>query len=277
MLAGTWLITLGSIMYLLVVLAKALASPGRIDKWLEVLGASVFVGGCAFMVKAAYPAQLERMMTTIAAPPRPLTTLERFVTSNPMLVGTQLFNAGCLPFAVEGAINMASPPADDPPGAAAQLFFGVLLCVPLLALFAYTTMDEVMRLNRGSGSTLVWDSFIAKVVLRCAGEERVRFYQCHLGSDMLCILWLTTVMFALTLTLVLPMWWSDLDDSDRLCGSISCGATLLMMGPFSAGCALMLRASYPANFGKSLFFSTPDPDEMEHVVTGERVNRNLAV
>jgi hypothetical protein len=200
------------------------------------------------------------MLEQLSRPPRQLSVVERWITSNPMLTGTQLFNLGMVPYLVEAIVNIASPPPGDPPDAGLYLLLGVLCGMPLLLLFTMAAMDENMRKNRGAGTSFAWDVGIAACVRRTAGESRVAFWQSHLGSDMLFIMWAFTVPMALSTVALLPIWLYDLDNSERLCGPISCGADLLMMVPFTAGTALMLRASYPDNFGQSLLFAPSGGD-----------------
>ena len=167
-----------------------------------------------------------------------------------------------LPFLVEGLVNMISPPADDPPDAAASLFFGCLIAMPLLVLFSMTATDEAMRHNRGSGTTYAWDGCVAPCVRRLAGPERVAYWQRHLGTDGLFIFWIFFVMMVTSLPPLVPMWLLDLDNAKELCGhSMSCGASLALTIPFTAGSGLMLRATYPENFGASYFFPEADPED----------------
>jgi hypothetical protein len=192
------------------------------------------------------------------------TLVEQYLTGTPMLFATQLFNLGMLPYLLEGVINMMSPPADDPPGAALSLVVGVLLCVPLLGLCTLTTTEEMMRRNRGTGSTLVWDGCLAACVRRARGEESLAYWQRHLGSDSTFVLWVFYVLMVGSLVPLFPMWLMDMDNAQQLCGvSMSCGAGLLTTAPLAAGAFFMLRASYPENFGQSLIFGEDDDPDMD--------------
>ena len=42
-----------------------------------------------------------------------------------------------------------------------------------------------------------------------------------------------------------------------------CGTSIIVTAPFTAGTYLMLRATYPNNFGKSLLLPQADPDDDE--------------
>ena len=195
------------------------------------------------------------------------TLVEKYLTGTPMLFATQLFNLGMLPYLLEGAINKVSPPADDPPGAALSLVVGVLLCVPLLGLCTLTTTEEMLRQNRGTGTTFVWDGCLAACVRRARGEQSLSYWQRHLGSDALFVLWVLYVLMLATMVPLVPMWMMDMDNAQQLCGvSMSCGAALLTTAPLTAGSYFMLRASYPENFGQSLIFGDdddPDADSLE--------------
>ena len=133
---GSWLMLLGCALYLGLMVLIVCASPERLDKWLELLAAVVFVGGCIILVLACYPSAMTATLERLSRPPSPSQTLlERYVTGSEMLLSTQLFNLGMLPYLAEGALNTAFPPPDDPPGAGLGLLLGTALVLPLLALF----------------------------------------------------------------------------------------------------------------------------------------------
>ena len=261
MLLGCWLLVLGCVVYTVICIPFVVAEPWRADKWCELIASLIFVFGCYYLAAASYPDQMVILLEHLAKPPRKLTLLERYVTSNRMLLATQLFNLGMVPYFIEALVNMVSPPPGDPPGAALGLLLGLIFAMPLLVLFTATAMDENMRKNRGSGTSFAWDGGLKACVRRCAGESRVAFWQQHLGSDMIFIFWVFCVLMAISIPAVLPLWLYDLDDSEKLCGPISCFNNLVMLVPFTAGSLLMLRASYPDNFGQSLFFPARDPDD----------------
>lgn len=96
---------------------------------------------------------------------------------------------------------------------------------------------------------------------RLVGEGRTPYWQRHLGSDGLFLMWIFFILMALSLVGLLPAWMADPDDSQQLCGvSMSCGANVALTLPFTAGSGLMLRASYPENFGGSILCPEADPD-----------------
>jgi len=86
--------------------------------------------------------------------------------------------------------------------------------------------------------------------------------QRHLGSDGLFVFWLIFVLMALSLLTVVPMWLIDLNDEQQLCGaSMSCASNVVLTLPFTVGTGLMLRGTYPENFGSSLLLPEADPDD----------------
>ena len=269
MLVGCWLMVLGCVLYAVVMVPIVLRDVSRIDKWLELLAALIFCWGCERLLFASYPQNIIAMLERLAAPPSKdkRSLLERYVTGSPMLLATQLFNLGMLPYLLEGAINLAYPPPDDPPGAALSLFLGVLLAMPLLLLFTWISTDDAMRLNRGTGTSLCWDSCLAPCVSRLCGPSSLGEWQRHLGSDGLFLFWVFFVLMAVSLVGLIPMWMMDPYDEQQLCGiSMSCAANVIVTAPFTLGTWLMLRATYPENFGASILFPTIDPEDEEEEV-----------
>ena len=58
----------------------------------------LFVWGCFYLLKASYPQQLLALAHELSKPPREMGCLEMCVYSNSMLLSTQHFNAGTLPY-----------------------------------------------------------------------------------------------------------------------------------------------------------------------------------
>lgn len=248
---GCWWMLIGCVLYALVMVLIVARDTSRLDKWLELLAALIFCVGCLYLVEGSYPSSMMATFERLAAPPKlDRTFVERYIASSAMMLSTQLFNVGMLPYLVEGALNMANPPADDPPDAALWLFLSVFLCLPLLLLFSYQTTDEAMRANDGIGTKHTWEHCTAPLV-RCLGGSSP-FWQRHLGTDNLFVLWLFFVLMTLGTVPLVPMWLMDPSDAQQLCGlSMSCGASLLVSAPFAIGAGLMVRATYPENFGKA--------------------------
>ena len=244
---GTWLMLLGCALYTLVLIPIVARDTTRVDKWLELLASLIFCVGCWYFVEASYPQSMMELMARLSAPPPKVddrTLFERYVTSSKMMFSTQLFNVGMLPYLVEGAYNMKYPPADDPPGAAMQLFVGVLVGMPLLLLFSLQATEESMRANGGLGTSYVWDSAVAPAVRALNANND--FWKRHLGSDNLFVLWLFFVLMVLSCVPLVPLWLMDPGDEQKLCGvSMSCGAALVVTLPFTLGSGLMVRATYP--------------------------------
>lgn len=245
---GCWLTMLGCLLYFVVMMCIVAQNAfSRVDKWLELLAAAIFVVGGWYLVESSYPASMMALLEKLAAPQKPNRSFfECYVTSNTMMLSTQIFNLGMLPYLVEGVINTASPPADDPPGAALSLLLGCLIAMPLLFLFSAQTSEDAMRANGGLGTTHVWDGCLAALVGACGGS--VPFWRAHVGSDSLFVFWVFFLLMALSAVPLLPLWLMDPIDAQQLCGvSMSCGASLLVTLPFALGTGLMLRAAYPEN------------------------------
>ena len=248
---GCWWMLFGCALFVAVMVPIVAQDTSRVDKWLELLAAFIFLAGCWYLLEASYPASMMAVFERLATPPKPNRTLfERYVTSSAMMFSTQLFNLGMLPYLVEGALNMASPPADDPEGAALSLFVGTLLCMPLLLLFSATATDEAMRTAfTGQGTSYSWDRCVGPIVRALGGTTE--YWQRHCGTDNLFVMWLFFVLMAVSCPFLLPMWIMDPSDEQHLCGvSMSCGASLLVTVPFTIGAGLMVRAAYPENAGK---------------------------
>ena len=64
----------------------------------ELVSSVLFVWGCFYLLKASYPQQLLALAHELSKPPREMGCLEMCVYSNSMLLSTQLFNAGTLPY-----------------------------------------------------------------------------------------------------------------------------------------------------------------------------------
>lgn len=282
MLLGCWLTQLGCVIYVLVVLQIVAATPGRLDKWLELTATFIFVAGCHYLIQGSYPTSMASMLEKFAAMPDSMappgasaTYLERhilkadlasflqfYVTGSDLMISTTLFTVGMLPFLLEGLLNMIFPPKDDPPGAAATLFFGVLISLPpLLWLQKSTAVDAFRGQSRSGGSSRVWDGCLRECVCRLAGESQLPYWERHLGLDGLVGVWTYFWLMALTLVTVVPLWLLDPDDSEQLCGvSMSCAANVYMMIPFTAGAYLLARSMYPEHANGSILFPADDPD-----------------
>ena len=253
---GAWFMLLGCVLFVLVMVVIVAEEVTRLDKWLELLSAVIFCAGCVYLLEASYPANMMAMFAKLSAPPQPgRTLLEKYVTSSSMMLSTQLFNIGMLPYLVEGALNMFNPPADDPPGAALSLFIGVLVCMPLLLLFSAMSTEDAMRNNDGQGTSYSWERCVGPLVRALGGDAS--FWQCHVGNDSLFVFWTFFILMVLGTVPLVPLWLLDPSDSQHLCGvSMSCGASLLVSVPFTVGTGLMLRATYRENFGKESLIGT---------------------
>jgi hypothetical protein len=71
---------------------------------------------------------------------------------------------------------------------------------------------------------------------------------------MIFLLWFFLVFLGLGLVGVVPMAILDPDDSDHLCGPISCFWNAAVLVPFVGGMSLFLKASYPGKQAGSIFF-----------------------
>ena len=123
----------------------------------------------------------------------------------------------------------------------------ILLIMPMLMLWSSTVMDHNLRKNNGFGSSYVWDCCFARC---CRARPSMRR---HLGTDAIVSMWLFAVLMVpaqLAMTVSLLDYLTDL----------SMWLSYLMMSSFTGGTLLMLKASYPENFGKSSFFRQVDDD-----------------
>ena len=103
-----------------------------------------------------------------------------------------------------------------------------------------------MRANGGLGTTHAWESCVAPVVRTLRGSAP--FWQRHVGTDNLFVLWLFFALMTLSCVPLVPLWLMDPSDEQQLCGaSMSCAAGLVLSLPFALGTGLMLRAAYPEN------------------------------
>ena len=249
MLLGTWLFLIGCVFYLFACTPPVLAHPDDACKWLEFVAAWIFVAGCAFIVKAAYPASLIELMRRLASPAdaaadAQLTCVEKWLTSNPMLLGTQLANLGMLPYLIEGFVLLGrGRPGDEEMGW--SYICAVIFFCPLLGLWTVSSMDSSMRLNNGRGSTYIYDGLKKCGCLRCCKDEA--FWKRHIQADGMVTMWIFVVLMGMGMPFVpLQLLMTPLDYMAWMNG--------LALAAFFAGACLMLKTSYPENFNTSSFF-----------------------
>ena len=101
-LVSAWLWMLGCAMYLVwacIAFFEPQTSYHSLGiRWCELVSSVLFVWGCFYLLKASYPQQLLALAHELSKPPREMGCLEMCVYSNSMLLSTQLFNAGTLPY-----------------------------------------------------------------------------------------------------------------------------------------------------------------------------------
>ena len=101
-LVSAWLWMLGCAMYLVwacIAFFEPVTSYHSLGiRWCELVSSVLFVWGCFYLLKASYPQQLLALAHELSKPPREMGCLEMCVYSNSMLLSTQLFNAGTLPY-----------------------------------------------------------------------------------------------------------------------------------------------------------------------------------
>jgi hypothetical protein len=76
--------------------AQSCASVASLILWCDFVSALFFVFGCCVLLYSAYPEQLLQIADALSRPPRELSWLETYFTSNLMLATTQIFTIGTL-------------------------------------------------------------------------------------------------------------------------------------------------------------------------------------
>ena len=75
---------------------QSCASVASLILWCDFISAALFVVGCCVLLYSAYPEQLLHIADALSRPPRELSWLETYFTSNLMLATTQIFMIGTL-------------------------------------------------------------------------------------------------------------------------------------------------------------------------------------
>ena len=75
---------------------QSCASVASLILWCDFVSALLFVFGCCVLLYSAYPEQLLQIADALSRPPRELSWLETYFTSNLMLATTQIFMIGTL-------------------------------------------------------------------------------------------------------------------------------------------------------------------------------------
>ena len=75
---------------------ESCASVASLILWCDFVSAVLFVVGCGVLLYSAYPEQLLQIADALSRPPRELSWLETYFTSNLMLATTQIFMIGTL-------------------------------------------------------------------------------------------------------------------------------------------------------------------------------------
>jgi len=79
--------------------------------WCDFVSALLFVFGCCVLLYSAYPEQLLQIADALSRPPRELSWLETYFTSNLMLATTQIFMIGTLPLVLQALLRIGDAPA----------------------------------------------------------------------------------------------------------------------------------------------------------------------
>ncbi len=258
----------------------------------NLFSAICFLIGNAYFIKLSYPEEMMIMAYRVmTVDPSTLTFIQRYFTASEFLITLWMFNfAFILPVLLEFVFEILflhewHHALND----IVTMIVSLLFLGPLMI----SSFPDAMRQNNGLGSSYFYD-YIVSIMLGLnkevdaadskqlkEQEDRIEFWKTHLGSDMLVGSWLFAVMgfFGLFLVIVLAithpfaeqtyvMYFRNFHHIFFQINFISSFsfhhfdlriALFWMVMPFSLGCFLFLRASYPENMNKSMFF-----DETEH-------------
>ena len=161
-----------------------------------------------------------------------------------MLVATWFFAVSTFPFVVYGLYAVITEPASD-------IGYGYLLASLFffcsLGIWVVAAMPENMAKNGGTGSTIVFDAVWTKAWCCCGCLEATAKKYAH--SDMLLGMW---IFFAMSLLLLPYAVFVCVAFPAELYSWLD----FVMVTSFALGAGLMVHASYPENFGSSVFFDT---------------------
>ena len=251
-LVAAWLWLLGCSLYAGYSLDSYLRA-ASLRQALDLISSILFVVACVPLLYSSYPEQLLQLVEQLSQPPRELSCVEKYFTSNLLLLTTQIFVLGTVPFMGEALVELFDHP-DSPRGY--LLFVGLVFLLPLLFFWSYTAMDMNLRKNGGQGSSFIYDWLEGRGMI---SDER--FWRRHLGHDAIATLWVMSAMgtglFAAVMAalLVCPTLEAN---GIQLCPSrpflwfLFFDGGILCMGMW-----LMTYATYPENFNASFFFRTP--------------------
>uniref|UniRef100_A0A7S4C210 SCP2 domain-containing protein n=1 Tax=Chrysotila carterae TaxID=13221 RepID=A0A7S4C210_CHRCT len=252
LLVAAWLWLLGCALYAIVSVSQLVAAPTDAKLWLDLLSSLLFVVACVALLFSSYPTHILKLAEDLARPPRDLTCIETFFTSNLMLLTTQLFIIGTLPYMAEAAVRVVE---SDVGSFEYLLGWGMLLgltaLMPLLLFWSFIAMDFNLRKNNGRGSSYIFD-FCAK--MRCCHALNIRdktFWRKHVGCDSLCTMWIMGVLACVCETAVVGKL---ILFPDAFTAFLAIDGAILTVGML-----LMLHAVYPENFNSSSIFKDPHP------------------
>ncbi len=269
-LVAAWLWLIGCALYAGYSLDSLLRAPS-IRQTLDLASSVLFVVACLPLLYSSYPEQLLKLGDELSQPPRQLSRVETYFSSNLLLMTTQLFAIGTVPYMGAAVAEVVDHP-QSPRGY--LLLAGLVGLTPLLLFWSYTAMDVNLRKNGGQGSSYVFDALHARGWLD--GNER--FWRRHIGHDAIATLWVMSFMAsglfaavsaALLLCPLLEGSGVDLCPSRPFLWFLALDGAILL-----AGMWLMTHATYPENFNASILFTTPhfvagDDDDDDDAAAGD--------
>ena len=207
-----------------------------------------------YFVKLSYPENMMLMAYHVMAiDPQSMTFIDRYFMANEMLIASWFFFAG---FVIPYIFVIAYEFMTQSYNKAFMDTVTTIIALPLLVIFNLTALPDAMRANNGRGSSFFFDTIWIPVLRLEKNSDQYTFWIKHLGNDALALFWMFGVIGIVSGVAIIPLVIIDPT-------SPSTWFLFWTTMPFSVGCVLMLRASYPENMNSSLFFKVDDDTEGE--------------
>lgn len=234
----------------------------------NAFAALFFAVGSVYLIKLSYP---ETMMLlayrSVTVDPNTMSFWKRYFTANEMLIALwTLTFAFVIPYTIVALYELFILEA---PQMALTDTIVVVLSIVILSVFNIAAMPDAMRMNNGRGSSFFYDFFWAPLLCLkpsckpCNSnsrrhEDRVIFWQKHVGNDGLAGAWIWTVFGVLGAIVVTPL---VILEPTSVLNWLYFANTM----PFTLGSLLLLRASYPEHMNSSLLFKDEEESSVRDI------------
>lgn len=216
-LVGSWLWLASAVIYAVITIIHVIDltehSPNYKywNYYCQLVAAVLFAAGSYYFLFLSYPEVLMKMVIEMSSIKiNELSFTQRYFTGSDMLIASWFFVAASLPFMVYDIYLIVKYPDDAYSWEYQIVTFSMFSC---LLFFVYICLPEVLLMNNGRGSTMIYDNVISPFCCISlahykelkeaskAGKDTPCFWERHFANDMVGTMWILVAVCAVALSL----------------------------------------------------------------------------